>query len=403
MRAIFGALAVLISAQILVAEDWPQWRGPDRNGISREMGWLDKWPDQGPAIAWKANVGLGFSGIVVSKGRAATVGHENETDTFFCLDAISGKQLWKHSYPAELGDKYYEGGSTGAPTFDGDRLYWLSRWGDLFCFEAASGKIVWQRQLQKEMEARVPTWGFSGAPTVHNDLLSLNVGDAGLAVNKNTGKTVWESAKKDPGYTTPLPVQRGDKTEIWIGSAKSFVSVNPADGKEIWRMRWVTQYDVTATDPIPYEDKVFISTGYGKGAALFKPAPGAEPQVIWQSKVLRTQFHPAILIGKHVYGVDGDTTDRNASVKCIEVETGKELWSEKGFGSGGLMAADGKLIILSQQGELIVAPAVPEGFKPIARAQVLGGKSWTAPTLANGIVYCRNSKGDIAAVDLRKK
>src|SRR6188474_2735678 len=116
----------------LLAEDWPQWRGPKRNGISQEKGWADQWPKEGPPIAWKATVGLGFSSVVVSGGKAVTAGHANETDTVFCFDALTGKELWKHSYPAELGDKYYEGGTTGTPKFDGERVFWLSRWGDLF-------------------------------------------------------------------------------------------------------------------------------------------------------------------------------------------------------------------------------------------------------------------------------
>ena len=347
-------------------------------------------------------MGLGFSSVVVSGGKAVTAGHANETDTVFCFDALTGKELWKHSYPADLGDKYYEGGTTGTATFEGERVFWLSRWGDLFCFDAATGKIVWNRQLQKEEEAQVPTWGFTGAPTVLGDVLILNIGEAGMAVEKNTGKTVWASAKKDAGYSTPLPLQRGGKWEVLIANSEAYLAVDPSNGKELWRMKWLTQYGVNAADPVPIGDRIFISSGYGKGAALFKPAAGGEPQVIWKSKVLRTQLNPPVLVGTYLYGVDGDTTDK-APLKCVEAETGTEKWKVPGFGSGAVSVADGKLIALSATGELIVAPASADGFKPTARAQVLGGKCWTVPVLANGLVYCRNSRGDIIAVDLRKK
>lgn len=395
--------ALVATAETARADDWPQWRGPARTGVSQEKGWLDQWPDQGPSIAWKANVGLGFSSFVVAGGKAITAGHAEEKDTVFCFDAVTGKTTWKHSYPSELGDKYFDGGTTGSPTIDGDRVYWLSRWGDLFCLNFADGKVIWQRQLQKEADAQVPTWGFAGAATVYNNLLLLNIGEAGMAVDKKTGKTIWESAKKDAGYSTPLPIKRAGHDEVLLGNGQGYLAVDPASGKEFWRIRWLTQYGVNAADPIPVGDFVFISTGYGKGAAFIKPPAGeGEPEVVWKSKALRTQLSPGVLVDKYIYGVDGDTTEK-ATLKCIEAQTGAEKWAHRGFGSGGLIVADGKLIALTGYGELMVAPATPDGFKPASQAQVLGGQTWTAPVLANGFVYCRNSKGDIVAVDLRKK
>ena len=140
----------------VTGSDWPQYRGPNRNGVSDEKGWLDHWPSAGPAVAWRAKVGLGFSSVVVSKGRACTVGHEKGQDTVYCFDALTGKPNWQHSYAAELGDKYFEGGTTGTPTFDGDQIYWLSRWGDLFCLEAAGGKILWSKNVAGETHVPIP-------------------------------------------------------------------------------------------------------------------------------------------------------------------------------------------------------------------------------------------------------
>ena len=380
------------------ADDWPHWRGPQRTGISAETGWLDHWPSGEPPIAWKAKVGLGFSSFVVAQGRAFTMGHADGKDTVFCFDATNGKVVWQHSYPAELGDKFFEGGTTGTPTLDGDRLYSLSRWGDVFCFEAATGKIVWSKNVQKETGARVPDWGFTGAPLVQGNLLVLNVGDAGLALDKTNGTIVWKSADKDAGYSTPLPI--GDSLAV-LGSAQFYVAVKVRDGKEAWRVRWLTQYGVNAADPIVSGSLMFLSTGYGKGAGLFKLG-STEPEQVWKSKTLRTQLNAAVLLDGHLYGVDGDTTEKGA-LKCLEFATGKEKWSQPGFGSGAVIAADGRLIALSGGGEIMFAPASPEGFKPTTRAQVLGGKCWTAPVLAQGFIYCRNSRGDVAVVDVRKK
>ncbi|MSU68741.1 MAG: alcohol dehydrogenase [Opitutaceae bacterium] len=383
------------------AADWPQWRGPDRNGISVEKGWLDQWPSAGPAIAWRAQVGLGASSFVVAGGRVYTMGHADGKDTVFCFEAATGNPVWKHSYPAELGDKFFEGGTTGTPTLDGDRLYSLSRWGDAFCFEAATGKIIWSVNVQKETGCPIPDWGFTGAPLVLEGRLILNVGEAGLALDKTTGKVLWKSADKSAGYSTPLPVKLDGRMLVLLGSSKSYLAVNPVDGKEAWRAAWVTEYGVNAADPIVSGGKLFVSTGYGKGAALFALSGGA-PDEVWRARAFRTQLNAAVLHEGHLYGVDGDTTSI-ASLKCLEFATGKEIWAHKDFRTGALSMADGRLIGLSGTGTLMIAPASPTGFTPTASAKILDGKCWAAPVLAHGLIYCRTTRGDIVVVDVRKK
>jgi outer membrane protein assembly factor BamB len=382
------------------ADDWPCWRGPSHNGISAETHWLDAWPNDGPPVAWRASLGVGFSTVAVSQGRLYTLGNADDKDTVYCLDAVTGKQLWTHAYDAPRDPNNFEGGPTATPTADGDRVYTIGRQGDLFCLDAATGKVVWSQNVVKQLSQRVPTWGLAGSPVVYGDLLLLNLGAGGVALDKATGKVAWKSAAKDPGYSTPVPFRRGNEWFAVVSCEDAYAAVNVQTGRELWRVSWPTQYGVNAADPVVAGDQVFLSSGYNKESALFTMAEG-EPTAVWRNKSLRNQINSSVLLDGFLYGFDGDTSSR-ARFKCVDWKTGAVRWEDETYGCGALTAAAGKLIVLSDKGELAVGPASPEKFRPTARAQVLDGKCWTVPVLANGRIYCRGAEGDLACVEVRK-
>lgn len=392
---------VISTSSALTAADWPQWRGPQQTGVSAESGWKAEWSGNGPKQLWTAEVGLGFSSFVVADGLVFTTGHADGKDTVFCLDAATGKEKWKHSYPADLGDKYYEGGTSATPTVDGGHLYHLSRWGDAFCFNAATGKIVWQTNVKKDTGANVPDWGYAGAPLVYENLVILNVGRSGCALDKATGKLVWKSDEDNAGYSTPLLRKRADGVEVILGSGRAYLAVNPKDGTVLWEHRWNTSYGVNASDPIVSGDQVLISSGYNKGAALLK-IDGSTPVQVWQNRTFRNQFSSSVLIAGHVYGIDNDE-NKSASLKCLDLRTGEVKWTDESIGFGSLMAAAGKLIVLTAKGELITANASPKKFDVISRATVLDGKCWSQPVLANGRIYVRNAPGKVLCLDVSGK
>ncbi len=382
------ALGFVITAN---AADWPHWRGPNRDGISAE-----KITGTEVKKVWEASIGIGFSSFSVADGRVYTTGHANGKDTVFCLDAKTGKQIWKHEYAADLGDKYYEGGTSATPTLENGKAWHLSRWGNLFCFDAATGKVLWEKNIQEETGADIPDWGFAGSPLVSGDLVILNVGKSGTAVEKATGKIVWKSEKANAGYGTPHPITVNGKAQVVLSSGRAFKGVDPTSGKVLWEHTWTTSYGVNAADPILSGTKLFISSGYNKGCALLDLA-SAEPAELWRNRLMKNQFNSSVLLEGHLYGIDGDE-GKNAVLKCLDFESGTEKWAEPSTGFGALMAADGKLIIITAKGELIIAKANPAKFDPISRTQVLDGRCWSAPVLANGRLYVRNAAGKMVCL-----
>ncbi|MBT5925332.1 MAG: PQQ-binding-like beta-propeller repeat protein [Verrucomicrobia bacterium] len=375
------------------------FRGPNHDGISTETEWKKTWPESGPKQLWETQVGIGFSSVSVADGRVFTLGNSDNKDTIVAFDAVSGKKVWSHTYDSKIGAKFYEGGPGSTPTIDGKHVYVLSKWGDLFCLDAANGSVIWKRQLEKEEGVRLPDWGFNGSPLIHEKMLILNVGGGGMAVDKANGKTIWFSNDEEAGYSTPLPFNHDGKSFIALSSGSSFLGAEITTGKKTWEIQWPTRYGVNAADPIIAGDEIWIGSGYNKGHGLYQ-FNGSDTEVKWTNRELRSQQNAPILINDHLFGFDGDGGSR-AALKCIERSSGKVVWEADEFKYGAVAAAGDQLIIMTAQGELIIAPASPAGFNPTARAKVLDGKCWTVPVIANGLVYLRNSKGHVICLDLR--
>jgi len=395
------AIAVLagFAATSATAGDWPRWRGPDLNGISKETGWSDQWPASGPKRVWRARVNTGFSTVSVADGRVFTMGNRNGTDIVFCLSEKTGKEIWRHEYPSPLGPRYYDGGPSCTPTVEGKVVYAQGRQGDTFAFDAASGKILWQKNVAEEIGAEYPEWGYAGSPFVAGDKLVLNVGDAGLAVDKKTGKILWQTGTATAGYSTAYPFKQSGEDCVAIFGAKGMHAVTLSAGKVLWTHPWETSWDVHAADPIIHNGRLFMSSGYDRGCAMLQLTDG-KPEPAWENRNMRNHFNSCVLIDGHLYGFDGNSHRGQAYLTSIDWKTGDTNWSTPEFGYGSLCATDGKLIILGARGMLAVGKASPKGWKAISQAQVLGGLCWTPPVLANGNLYCRNSRGDLVCLDL---
>jgi outer membrane protein assembly factor BamB len=380
--------------------DWPEYRGSRRDGISRETNWSSQWPADGPKQLWKASVGVGFSSVSVVGDRLFTMGHVGDDDVVFCLNADTGEELWTHRYPCELVDNLHEGGPAVTPTVDGDRVYTLSKEGHLFCLDVEKGNVIWQIELQKQYQVKMPEWGFSGSPLVIGKKLIVDAGPL-AAIEKLTGKPIWQTETYRAGYGSPVRFERDGRTFIAHLNNDALVVVDAADGKLIASAPFETQYVTTSTTPVIGGKTIFVSSGYNRGCILFELA-GAELKPIYENRKMRNHMNTCVLWEGHLYGFDGNSHDRrNCTLVCLEQPTGEQKWKERGLGCGSLMIADGNLIVLGDEGELVIAPANPEKFQPIAKAKVLEGKCWTMPVLSRGKIYCRNAAGELVCLDVR--
>ncbi len=395
----FIFLAVLAAGGVN-ADDWPRWRGPDLNGISRETGWSDKWPAGGPERLWRVRVDTGFAAVTVANGRVYTMGNRNDTDIVFCLDEKTGKEIWRREYPSPKAPRYYDGGPSCTPTVDGGVVFTLGRQGDAFAFDAGTGKTLWSKNAAEEIDAEYPEWGYSGSPFVAGDKLLLNVGTAGLALDKKSGKLLWRTGSAAAGYSTPLPFKQAGRDCVALFGAKAMHAVEAASGRIVWSHPWETSWDVNAADPILHDGRLFLSSGYDRGGALLRLTDD-QPEVLWENRNMRNHFNSCVLIDGHLYGFDGNSHRGTAYLACVDWRTGEKKWSTDEFGYGSLCAAEGKLIVLGARGILAVGMASPAGWKATSQAQVLGGLCWTPPVLANGNLYCRNSRGDLVCLRLK--
>src|ERR1044071_869326 len=394
-------VAAIIAAFLLLcslsrANDWPQWRGPNRDGISREKV-SAQWPGDGPKIVWHALVATGFSAVSIADGRAYTMGNSNDQEIVWCLDALTGKSFWKHTYKSKLGAVYHDGGPVSTPTIQSNRVFTISKWGDVFCLDAANGAVIWEHDFRRDGVIS-NRWGFAGSPLLWGDLVILNAGGAGSALDRNTGDVVWQNGTKPTGYASPTLFHSGAKESVLIFAAKGLVAVEPGTGHELWRFPWETGWGPNNHDPLICRQQLCLSS-LSRGCALLA-VQNKQPEVVYDKKTLYNHLCSGIVLGEYLYAFNGEAT-KATDLRCIHLPTGELQWTSKDPAFGSLICADGKLLILSEKGELLMADPSAAGFKPLARAQILSGLCWTPPVLANGLLYARNSRGDMVCLDLK--
>lgn len=370
------------------------------------------WSHTQPEVLWRADVGAGFAQVAVTADRVFAFGNVNDEDRITCLEAATGKTLWQYRYPARgLGlAKPDEVGPRATPFYHAGAVYTLSRDGRLLCLEAETGQLRWWLDVPGEVGERPPYWGFSGSPLLWGEDLIWPVGAHGLAVKAGEGRVVWKSPprastvwKNEPvgvsGYITPVPVEFRGRRLVALSDEARWVVVDPETGDEVWSTPWEVPYGVTAAQPAILGDRVVLSGGYGYGTRLVRM--GAEGPPLWENQRLRSHFANVVVVGNHLYGIDGNQQDgARCELRCLRLADGEVVWAQERFGFANLILVDQHLLIITARGELVSVAPDPAGYREKGRVQVIGGETWTAPRLSGDQLYIRNKQGTLVRVRL---
>ncbi len=381
--------------------DWPQWLGPNRDGLSRETGLLEEWPQGGPPIAWQVStVGLGYAGVSVADGKVFLLGTRDGVTHLFALDEQTGSELWAtpiaDAYPNGWGD-----GPRSTPTVDGDRVYAMAASGTLVCCKVDGGQEMWRVTMQ-DLGGKVPQWGFAESPLVDGAfLLCTPGGDKGAiaALDKTTGQVQWQSAEVTEGaqYASIIKAAPAGRPQYLQLLQKTVFAVDPVDGRKLWHQDWPGRVAVIPT-LLHKDGSVYVTSGYGVGCRLVELGEtGVDPTTVYDNKVMKSKHDGLVLLDDYLYGYsDG------AGWTCQEFATGDRVWSEKGeLEKGSVGYADGKLYCLAEKsGEVVLIEATPEGWRehgrftlsPQTEQRNPKGGIWCHPVIANGKLYLRDQE-----------
>jgi outer membrane protein assembly factor BamB len=385
-------------------DDWPQWRGQKRDGISAERGLLKDWPAGGPPVAWRATgAGTGYSSFSAAHGRLYTLGARGQTEYLMAYDAATGKKVWEVAHGRRFGNDRGDG-PRSTPSVDGDRLFTFGASGDMSVVEAATGKVVWKINLLEKFGGSNIQWGLSESPLVLSDRVLVAPGGRGasiVALNKADGAVLWKSLTDEPGYSSAVLHEAGGVREAVYFTAERALGVDVQSGKLLWSYEQVANRTANIATPILRGNFVFLSSGYGTGAALLELTPGQNriaARQVYFTRDMRNHHASSVLVGDHLYGYS------DAILMAMKFDSGQVAWRDRSVGKGSIVFADDRLYLYSEEGVVGLAEANPAGYREHGRFQINAGSlpTWSHPIVANGKLFIRE-QDNIYAFDVRQK
>ena len=386
--------------------DWPQFLGPKRNGVYEGPAISGSWPASGPPVLWRKPVGEGFSGPVVQAGRLVLFHRLESRERVECLAAETGRPLWRYDYPTDYRDDFgFDGGPRATPSVWEGKVYTFGAQGVLHCLELDSGKKIWSLKTHQKFGVRKGFFGAACSPLVEDGRLFLNVGGqdrAGLvAFDARTGRVLWTATDDEASYSSPAMATLGGRRQVLFFTRTGLVSVDPESGNVLFRFRWRarSRASVNAATPLAAGPLIFLSASYGTGAVQLK-VTGSELETVWTSdESLSNHYSTSVIRGDHLFGFHG-RQEYGQALRCVSLQTGRVLWSRDGFRAGTMSLAGDRLLVLKENGELLVVAASPQAFRLIAKARILAPTVRAYPALADGRLFARNQK-ELVAVDLQ--
>src|ERR1700674_535396 len=403
MLAIIAILLFCLSTELVAQTpgDWPQWRGPNRDGISTETGLLKQWPVGGPPLVWKATgAGRGYSTMAIANGRLYTMGLRGDREYVIAFEISTGKQAWATVSGAAYRDNRGDG-PRGTPTVDGDRVFALGGNGDLASLDAKTGHIVWAMNVMKKFGGESPNWGVSESPLVIGEKFVGSAGGPGAAIvglGKKDGTLIWKSQSDGAGYSSGMPLQNGNTTQVVFFTDRRALGLDLKDGKLLWEYPRAANGTANVATPIVRGNRVFISSDYGTGAGMVEIKADGKAQEIYFTQNMRNHHSSSVLIGDYLYGFSGSI------LTAMRFDTGEVAWRDRSVGKGSLVYADGNLYAFSENGVAGLIEATPTGYREKGRFRIQQDSlpTWTHPVVAAGRLYLRD-QDTIYAYDVREK
>ncbi|HEX7174846.1 MAG TPA: PQQ-binding-like beta-propeller repeat protein [Pyrinomonadaceae bacterium] len=380
---------------------WTNFRGPSRDGRYEERQVKTSWPAEGLQLLWKQPVGGGYASFVVADGTAYTIEQRRGQEVVAAYNASTGRELWTNAWNATFSPDDTGDGPRSTPTFDDGRLYALGATGEFRCLDAKTGRAIWSKNILSDNGAQNIQWGQAAAPLIVDDkVIVMPGGTSGktvVAYNKMTGARVWNSMSDQASYTSPVLTTLAGRRQIVVVTARRLAGLAPEDGAVLWEHPWSNGYGINVSQPIVVAaNRVFISSGYGKGSALVEVAGSGNTytaRAVWENTSLKAKFNSPVYHDGHVYGFD------ESIMACIDVNTGERKWKGGRYGYGQVIFASGHLIVTTEEGDVVLVRATPAAHTEVARFKAVEGKTWNVPVIADGRLLVRNAN-EMAAFKL---